>query len=123
METLKQRFNAHASDAIAHLRGRERALRAEDIRHRIETSRGWAALRRKRARGQPKPGSSGCSGPSKRPTRHREPERPQMLRPGLSDAAKVGEPAYPPWPHSACPPEGLAGGRAPSDPHKGNSAP
>ena len=34
----------------------------------------------------------------------------------LSDAANAGKPAYPPWPHSACPPEGLAGGCAPSDP-------
>ena len=42
---------------------------------------------------------------------------------GLSDAAKAGEPAYPPWPHFACPPEGLAGGRAPSDPRNGNGAP
>ena len=28
------------------------------------------------------------------------------------------EPAYPPWPHSACLPEGLAGGCAPSDPRR-----
>lgn len=26
------------------------------------------------------------------------------------------KPALPPWPHSACPPEGLAGGCAPFDP-------
>ncbi|MDE2872079.1 MAG: hypothetical protein OXQ94_10405, partial [Gemmatimonadota bacterium] len=25
------------------------------------------------------------------------------------DAAYVGQPAYPPWPHSVCLPEGLAG--------------
>ena len=42
---------------------------------------------------------------------------------GLSDATKVGEPAYSPWPHFACPQERLAGGRAPSDPRNGNGAP
>ena len=41
---------------------------------------------------------------------------------GLSDASKVGEPAYPPWPHSVCLPEGLAGGCAPSDPQHHNGA-
>ena len=44
METLKQEFNSHSSEAVVHLRGRQRALGAEDIRHRIEQSRGWAAL-------------------------------------------------------------------------------
>ena len=43
-------------------------------------------------------------------------------RAGLSHA-KVAKPAYPPWPHFACPPEGLAGGRAPSDPRNGNGPP
>ena len=52
-----------------------------------------------------------------------EPERPRLRRTGLSDAAKAGEPAYPPWPHFVCLPEGLAGGCAPSDPHNGNGAP
>ena len=42
---------------------------------------------------------------------------------GLSDAAKVGKPAYSPWPHFACPQERLAGGLAPSDPRNGNGAP
>ena len=32
---------------------------------------------------------------------------------GLSDAAKAGEPAYPPWPHSVCLPEGPGGGLCP----------
>jgi len=41
---------------------------------------------------------------------------------GLSDIAKDGEPAYPPWPHCVCLPEGLAGGCAPSDPHDGDGA-
>ena len=41
---------------------------------------------------------------------------------GLSDACLGGEPAYPPWPHSVCLPEGLAGGCAPSDPRNGNRA-
>ncbi len=36
---------------------------------------------------------------------------------GLSHSI-VAKPAYPPWPHSACPPEGLAGGCAPCDPPK-----
>ena len=42
---------------------------------------------------------------------------------GLSDTARVGKPAYPPWPHSVCLPEGLAGGCAPSDPQHRNGAP
>ena len=42
---------------------------------------------------------------------------------GLSDATKVEKPAYPPWPHSVCLPEGLAGGLAPSDPRSCNGAP
>ena len=46
METLKQEFHSHASEAVVHLRGRVWALGAEDIRHRIEQSRRWAALRR-----------------------------------------------------------------------------
>ncbi len=41
---------------------------------------------------------------------------------GVSDAAKAAKPAYPPWPHSVCLPEGLAGGCAPSDPRNGNRA-
>ncbi len=41
----------------------------------------------------------------------------------LSDATKVGQPAYSPWPHFACPQERLAGGCAPSDPRSGNGAP
>ena len=42
--------------------------------------------------------------------------------PGLSDAAKGGEPAYPPWPRFARPRRELAGGCAPSDPHIANGA-
>ena len=42
---------------------------------------------------------------------------------GLSDATKVGKPAYPPWPHSVCLPEGLAGGCAPSDPQHRSGTP
>ena len=49
----------------------------------------------------------------------RSPTRPT----GLSDTAKAGKPAYPPWPHSVCLPEGLAGGCAPSDPRNGNGTP
>ena len=41
---------------------------------------------------------------------------------GFSDARFVIQPAYPPWPHSVCLPEGLAGGCAPSDPRNGNGA-
>ena len=95
METLKQQFYLHVSDAIIHLRGRERALDAEDIRHRIEKSRGCVALSRQRARAKPKPEISRCSGTPNRPMRRVEPERPRPLRTGLSDAAKGGEPAYP----------------------------
>ncbi len=45
METLKQQFHSLANEAVVHLRGRVRALGAEDIRHRIEKSREWATLR------------------------------------------------------------------------------
>ena len=68
-------------------------------------------------------GSAGRVSASKRPMRPVEPERPRPLQTGLSESANGGEPAYPPWPHSACPPEGLAGGCAPSDPRDGNGAP
>ncbi len=47
---------------------------------------------------------------------------PDAAPKGGSDAAYVGQPAYPPWPHSVCLPEGLAGGCAPSDPRNGNGA-
>ena len=42
---------------------------------------------------------------------------PRWRRPCLPPLG-AGEPAYPPWPHSACLPEGLAGGCAPSDPRR-----
>ena len=42
--------------------------------------------------------------------------------PGLSDAAKGGEPAYSLGPHSVRPRRRLAGGFAPSDPHIANGA-
>ena len=48
---------------------------------------------------------------------------PDAAPKGGSDAAYVAEPAYPPWPHSVCLPEGLAGGCAPCDPRNGNGAP
>ncbi|MDE2982714.1 MAG: hypothetical protein OXU74_16105, partial [Gemmatimonadota bacterium] len=35
---------------------------------------------------------------------------PEAAPKGVSDAAYVGQAAYPPWPHSVCLPEGLAGG-------------
>ena len=41
---------------------------------------------------------------------------------GLSDACLGGEPAYPPWPHFACPRRELAGGCAPCDPPNANGA-
>ena len=47
---------------------------------------------------------------------------PDTSATGLSDAAKAGEPAYPPWPHFAGPRRELAGGCAPSDPTNGNGA-
>ncbi len=46
METPKQQFHSHPSDAVVHPRGRERALGADDIRRRIERSRGWEWLPR-----------------------------------------------------------------------------
>lgn len=42
---------------------------------------------------------------------------------GALDARFVVQPAYPPWPHSVCLPEGLAGGCAPCDPRNANGAP
>ena len=42
---------------------------------------------------------------------------------GLSDATKVGKPAYSLGPHSVSPLRRLAGGCAPSDPRNGNGAP
>ena len=47
---------------------------------------------------------------------------PETAPAGVFGAAKVGQPAYPPWPHSVCLPEGLAGGSAPSDPQHRNGA-
>ena len=57
------------------------------------------------------------------PVRSAEPGRPRARPTGSSATANAGEPAYPPWPHSVCLPEGLAGGCAPSDPRNGNGAP
>ena len=175
MESLEQGFNAVASGAIAHLRGRERALsgfgwigrRAEwitlvclhrgvfirarwarwmdarpgQLRGGVHTDRAGLGRRGGRARhpggsegfaasmpGAPLPSPRrrghppGRVSPSKTPMRRVEPERPRMRRTGLSDAAKAGEPAYPPWPHFACPRRELAGGCAPSDPTNGNGA-
>ena len=48
---------------------------------------------------------------------------PDAAPKGGSVAAYVAKPAYPPWPHSVCLPEGLAGGCAPCDPRNGNGAP
>ena len=57
-----------------------------------------------------------------RSMRSAESESPQPPRWGSSDAAFPDKPAYPPWPHSVCLPEGLAGGYAPSDPQHPNGA-
>ena len=117
MQTPDQQFNSRVSGAIGRLRGRERALGAEDIRHRIEKSRGWAALRRQPARGRPKPGSPGRVSASRRPMRRVEPERPRLRQTGLSDAAKAGEPAYPRYNRGAG--EGRPPLRTPTDPRSG----
>ncbi len=103
MKTLKQEFNSHGSGVNGDLRSREQALSAEDIRHRIEKSRGWAAPRCGRARGKPRPGTAGRVSASKRPMRRVEPEPLRVQRTGLSGATKVGKqaskqaskPAYP----------------------------
>ena len=49
----------------------------------------------------------------RRPVRRVESGHPQRPPTGLADAAKGGEPAYPPWPHSVCLPEGPGGGLCP----------
>ena len=120
MEMLKQQYNSHASEAMVHLRGLERALGADDIRHRIKKSRGRAALRWRRVVGRPKPGSPARVSTWKRRPRRVEPERPRHPWMGLSIAPKVGEPAYPLGPRFAGPRQGLAGGCAPSNPPNGN---
>lgn len=52
-----------------------------------------------------------------------EPARSRALRTVSSETAKAVKPAYPPWPHSVCLPEGLAGGCAPSDPQHRSGTP
>ena len=47
---------------------------------------------------------------------------PEAAHTGFSAARFVVQPAYPLWPHSVSPPRRLAGGRAPFDPLKGDSA-
>ena len=95
METLKQQFNSHSSEAVVHLRGRQRTLGAKDIRHRIERSRGWAALMAAVCVGEAQAGIPGCVSASERPMQRVEPTPPRLRRTGLSDASKAGEPAYP----------------------------
>ena len=63
----------------------------------------------------------GMETPPTRDYRRRKPS--PALAGGLSATLKVGERDYPPWPHSVCLPEGLAGGSAPSDPQHRNGAP
>ena len=70
-----------------------------------------------------KPGSPARVSTSKGGCSALDPGHLRLPPTGFSDATKVGEPAYPPWPHFVRPPEGLAGGRAPSDPRNGNDAP
>ena len=59
--------------------------------------------------------------------RHRNAVRRQRVSDtpptSLSDATKVGKPAYSLGPHSVSPLRRLAGGRAPSDPRNGTGAP
>ena len=52
--------------------------------------------------------SAGRVSTLKRPMRRVEPERPRLRQTGLSDALKVGEPAYPLGPRFAGPRQGLA---------------
>ena len=95
METLKQQFNSHSSEAVVHLRGRQRTLGAKDIRHWIERSRGWAALMAAVCVGEAQAGIPGRVSASERPMQRVEPTPPRLRRTGLSDASKAGEPAYP----------------------------
>ena len=148
MSMLEQQFNAAASGAIVYLRGREQALsgfgwtgrRAEWITlvclpSGVFTRAQWVRLMDARAeqlrrgvhvdrarvcrRGHP----PGRGTTSKGPMRRVEPERRRRRRTGLSEALKAGESAYSLGPHSVRPLRRLAGGRAPSDPRKGNGAP
>ena len=84
----------------------EKQVRRPTSRGSMRRGRSW------RARG-PR-WSAGHASALKRPMRRVEPECPRSLRTGLSDTAKVGEPAYPLGPRFAGPRQGLArGGSAP----------
>ncbi len=50
-----------------------------------------------------------------------ESARPWLPPTRVLDAALAGEPAYPPWPHSVRPRQGLAGGCAPCAPPNGTA--
>ena len=126
MDALEQEFKFAASGSVARPDGRDKVL---EPLGRTGRRAEWIALvcaslgvgrRGDRAR---RSGERTRVSTSRGPTWRAVPERPRLRRSGLSDAANAGEPAYPPWPHFACPPEGLAGGCAPSDPRNGNGAP
>ena len=90
---------------IAHLRGRERALASFGLTGRRAE---WIALASLH-------GGVFTRSP-KRLMRRVGPERPRLRRTDLSDAAKAGEPAYPPWPHSVRPQRGWRGAVPPLTP-------
>ena len=121
--TLPARRNLGAAEeTVPSIRGTGRACRIHARRlHRSQGPDG--AGMRGLVRVKCEPGSPTRVSTVKRPTQRVEPEPPWLRRPGLSDAAKAGEPAYPLGPHSVRPLRRLAGGYAPSDPRAGNGAP
>ena len=103
---------------IVHVKGRERVLgsfgltgrRAEWIALGCRHGGGFARARGARFIDRALRDAARRVSASKRWSRRVGSERPRQQRTRLSDAAKVGEPAYPGYT------QGLAGGRAPSDP-------
>ena len=134
---------------VTHPRGREKALkpfgwmgrraerimdaRPEMLRRGVQAEwhEAWPPGRRCPASGKrtslaaSMPGTRAGRGrvsPWRTPMRRVEPARSRERPMGLSDATKVGEPAYPLGPHSVRPLRRLAGGCAPSDPYFANGA-
>ena len=126
MDTPKQLLDTRMNVFLAHPRVRDKALR----------SFGWPGHRAERIVDahaellrpiQADPARLGCRhgrvSAWRTPMRRVEPARARARSTGSLGAAKVGEPAHPLGPRSASPRQGLAGGRAPSDPYNGNGAP
>ena len=150
MKTPQQLLDTRVNVFLAPPRGREKAVkpfdrlghraerivdaRPELVRRSMQAVRASLGLREDLAQGSGKRASPpACTAGSlagrlrvsarRTPKRRVDPARSRARPTGSLGAATAGEPAHPLGPRSASPRQGLAGGRAPCDPHNGNGAP